>query len=96
MSESIQQELLMVDPQKLFVSKKYRKVLQQTVHKFVIKKRLDKSAEKNLFQQLETFIHTEAGEYIQIHFDPHYHLLLSFFERVVFTYCTKIVNTVIV
>ncbi|OJJ16378.1 hypothetical protein BKI52_34380 [marine bacterium AO1-C] len=96
MSESIQQELLMVNPQKLFVSKKYKKALQQTVHKFVIKKRLDKSAEKNLLQQTEAFVHSEAGEYVQTHFDPNYHLLLPFFERVVFTYCTKIVNTVIV
>ena len=96
MSESIQQELLMVDPQKLFASKKYRKALQQTMHKFVIKKQMDKSATKRLSQQLNDFIHTEAGEYIQTHFDPNYHLLLPFFERVVFTYCTKIVDTVIV
>lgn len=94
MSESIQQELLMIDPQKLFASKRYKKALEQTVHKFVIKKHLDKSAERGIIQRMEALIKNEVGEYIKANFDANFHLLLPFFERVIFTYCTKIAHTV--
>lgn len=90
MNEHTQHQLLLNEPNKLFESRKYQKALKHMVKKFVAKKCLGAACIKIMLQELNKVLYTGFLQQIKQNFDPRYNLLLPFFERTVFLYCTNI------
>lgn len=90
MSENNQRELLFLNPKKLFESKQYKKVLHQTVQKFVKKQNLDQTAYELIIQYLKKELYAGFLDRIRKNFDESYHSPIHLFGRIVFSYCSQI------